>query len=324
MKRTSLSAKEYETMSRLSSVSEVAAFLKNNTRYAAVLKQADTDTIHRSTLESLLKGQLQYDLKALLSFSSPSAKFFLNIFDIKEEISNLKIFLRYLFTESIDLYKRENIFIFKTFSGLKNVNNFNEFAESMANTPYYKVFKPFINFPEKQNLFEIETALDAFYNRICRKYIKKYLSKNEAKAALYSFGIRTDLDTVMFIIRAKKYYSFSPKQIYPYITSRPCRLKEKDITAMVSSKTADEVISVLQNTAYKNIFSEDLRFFERNVHKYILENHRNLYRKNPYSIEAILCYISFKEIEIKNITAVIEGIRYGLAPENIREHLILI
>lgn len=324
MKRTSLSSKEYEAMSRLSSVSEVAAFLKNNTRYAAVLRQTDTDTIHRSTLESLLKGQLQYDLKALLSFSSPSAKFFLNIFDIKEEISNLKIFIRYLFTESIDSYKRENIFTFKTFSGLKNVNNFNELAENLAGTPYYKVFKPFINFPEKQNLFEIETALDAFYNRICRKYIKKYLSENEAKAALYSFGIRTDLDTIMFIIRAKKYYGFSPKKIYPYITARPCRLTEKDIKALVSAKNENEITAILKSTPYKNIFSEDLRFFEGNVHKYILKTHRNLYRKNPYSIEAILSYLSFKEIEIKNITAVIEGIRYGLTPENIRKHLILI
>jgi len=325
MKHSSLSEKEYETMSRLSSVSEVAAFLKTNTRYSYVLKDIDTSSIHRGVLESLLKGQIKYDIKSILSFSPKSAKFFLKILSTKEEIDNIKIFLRYLLTENTDSYKRETIFTSpKIFTKLKNTNNFKEFTEALADTEYYIALKPFIDFPERQNLFELEMALDRFFSYLCTKYIKKHLSKADAKSLIQSFGIQSDLDTIMFIMRSKNYYNFSPEQIYSYINLNFFRLKNQNIKNMVMANNQKEIINILKITPYKNIFSESLSFFEKNVHKYKLKVNYSLYKKNPHSTEAIQFYIYFKEIEIKNITTIIEGIRYGLAPEEIIKHLILI
>ena len=325
MRHSSLSEKEYETMSRLSSVSEVAAFLKTNTRYSYILKDIDTSSIHRGVLESLLKGQIKYDIKSILSFSPKSAKFFLKILSAKEEINNIKIFLRYLFTENTDSYKRETIFTSSNiFSKLKNVNNFKEFTEALADTEYYIALKPFIDFPEKQNLFEIEMALDRFFNYLCNKNIKKYLPNADVKPLIHALSVQSDLDTIMFIIRSKNYYNFTPEQIYSYINLNSFHLKICDIKDLVTANNQKEIINILKNTPYKNIFSESLSFFEKNVHKYKLKVNYSLYKKNPHSTEAILFYIYFKEIEIKNITTIIEGIRYELTPEEILKHLILI
>lgn len=321
MKHFGLSLKEYEIMLRLSSVSEVAAFLKNNTKYKSVLKDTDTSTIHRGHLESLLNNQLNFDIKSILSFSHLSTKFFLKVFLVEEEINEIKIFLRYLFTEDINSYKN---FKSKVLTNTENINNFKELATALENTKYYSVLKPFIDQPEKQNLFEIEMAFDRFYNNYRYKCIKKYLSPNDAKIASKSFGILADLETIMFIIRSKKYYNFSEEQIYSYINIHFHHLKNKDIKAMVSAKAQKDIVAVLQNTPYKNIFSENLSFFEKNVHKYILRVNGNLYRKNSYSIQSILNYIIYKKIEIKNIITIIEGIRYGLKPEEISKHLILL
>ena len=139
-----------------------------------------------------------------------------------------------------------------------------------------------------------------------------------------SFGIQTDLDTAMFILRAKKYYNFSSEQIYLYLNTAPYRLKLSEIKAMAEAKDSEEIIGILLTTPYKEVFSADTRFFENNVLRYNLKTHSSLYRKNPYSIEAILYYINIKEIEIKNITTLIEGIRYGLSPEEIQRHLIVL
>ena len=312
MKRGGLSEKDYKIMSGLSSVSEAAEFLKNNTRYSALLKNTDTASVHRGMLEKLLRSQLQYDIKSLLSFSGSSAKFFLNIYTVKEEIYSIKIFLRYLLMGRIETFRRESYFTEKTFSRLKNVNSFDEFTEALANTDYYRVLKVFTEHPERQNLFEIEMTLDMFYKSLCQKYIKKYLSKEDAKSVERSFGIQTDLDTAMFILRAKKYYNFSSEQIYLYLNTAPYRLKLSEIKAMAEAKDSEEIIGILLTTPYKEVFSADTRFFENNVLRYNLKTHSSLYRKNPYSIEAILYYINIKEIEIKNITTLIDGIRYGL------------
>ena len=55
---------------------------------------------------------------------------------------------------------------------------------------------------------------------------------------------------------------------------------------------------------------------------YTLELHSRMFHKNPYSIESILYFIKLKQIEIKNIIMIIEGIRYGIEPETIKGYLI--
>ena len=223
-----------------------------------------------------------------------------------------------------DFYYKKDSLTEKIFLKLKDAGTFSELAEALIDTEYYAALKPFIGEPERQNLFEIETALDMMMNKLCIKYINTLLSKEEAKIVMRSYGIRSDLELIMFILRSKKYYGFTPKQIYPHINIHTYRLKEEDIKAMANANNQEEILNIVKTTPYKRVFSDKADFYEKSISKFILEIHHSLYRKNPYSIEAILFYIALKNVEINNITALIEGIRYGLAPEEIREHLIII
>lgn len=315
--------KDYIELSRLSSVSEVAAFLKDKTNYKSVLNNTDIYSIQSIKLENILKLKLQEDIKSLFSFCPAKAKFILKIFIIKEDINNLKILLRYLFSENLEEYYKKENFTFNSFPPLKKINNLSELVEALKNSPYYGALKPFINFPKKQNPFEIETALDMCYNRLCRKILKKFSDKNDIKILKHSFGVQSDLEVLMFIIRLKKYYFLSPKQIYPYITPNPYILKNSDIKSMVLAQSTEEIFNIIKKTPYKTVFSKDLNFFENNVNKYILKVHRDLYRKNKNYIAYILFFIISKEIEIKNVTTIIEAIRYGLSSEESLKHLII-
>ena len=324
MKRSALSEKEYDELLKLSSVPEVAVYLKENTRYKSVFSDINAGLIHRGELEAILKRRLRADIKSILSFSQASVKFFLYLFTIREEIDIIKLFLRHILTGSTDFYYKKDSLTEKIFLKLKDAGTFSELAEALIDTEYYAALKPFIGEPERQNLFEIETALDMMMNKLCIKYINTLLSKEEAKIVMRSYGIRSDLELIMFILRSKKYYGFTPKQIYPHINIHTYRLKEEDIKAMANANNQEEILNIVKTTPYKRVFSDKADFYEKSISKFILEIHHSLYRKNPYSIEAILFYIALKNVEINNITTLIEGIRYGLAPEEIREHLIII
>ena len=50
--------------------------------------------------------------------------------------------------------------------------------------------------------------------------------------------------------------------------------------------------------------------------------HQKFFRLYPYSVLAVVSYLHCKEIEISNITTMIEGIRYGLAPEAILPYVV--
>ena len=42
---------------------------------------------------------------------------------------------------------------------------------------------------------------------------------------------------------------------------------------------------------------------------------------HPLTMAAVYAYINIKELEISNITIIIEGIRYGINPDNIKKHI---
>jgi len=50
--------------------------------------------------------------------------------------------------------------------------------------------------------------------------------------------------------------------------------------------------------------------------------HKRVLSVYPYSSQAAISYIHLRRIEINNIVSVIEGIRYGLEPKQIKEYLI--
>jgi len=63
-------------------------------------------------------------------------------------------------------------------------------------------------------------------------------------------------------------------------------------------------------------------FLDLNHASFIYKTHRQLVNKYPYTIESVMSYLYFREIEIKNITSVIKGIRYGLGPDKIKPYII--
>ena len=46
-----------------------------------------------------------------------------------------------------------------------------------------------------------------------------------------------------------------------------------------------------------------------------------LYTSHPESMVAVYAYMNLKEVELNNITTIIEGIRYNLNPDFIRTHI---
>ena len=165
--------------------------------------------------------------------------------------------------------------------------------------------------------------MDSFYRSLVYSYMAKYLPKAEAEVVEKTFGAEMDLNDIMFIIRAKSYYNLTPEMIYPHIGVKNSFLKKEEIAAMVDAADENALMQAVRSTRYGMLFIDTSENPESKIEKYTLKIHRKMLRKNPYSIEAILYYIKEKEIEIKNIIMITEGIRYGLTPEKIKSYLIL-
>ncbi len=315
----------YRRMTALKSVPDVAKFLKEETSYKRLLPETDVSEIHRGYLEKLLTMGLSRDIGSLTSFMDISETAFMRIFEIREDMENIKVFLRYLCADHADRFIPAAIFGGSgkiDFQRLAGVKNFDEFLSVIDGTIYAKPLKGFSGYEERPNIFDMENSLSAYYNTLVFKYAKKYLSPGEFETVKETYGSAADLSTVMFIIRAKKNFDMPVEQFYPYIKHKYAHLSEEIVTEMTNAKSADEVYEILKKTKYYKIFADSSASAERRIEKYISDLHAKMFRRAQYSIEAVLYYVNVRETELRNIVTIIEGIRYGLEPEMMKRYLI--
>ena len=84
----------------------------------------------------------------------------------------------------------------------------------------------------------------------------------------------------------------------------------------------DEFRQVLDRTPYASFFNDEgPGAVERRYGDFLYQLHRKRFVQQPFSVACIISYLKLKEFELNNIISVIEGIRYKLAPEEIRKFI---
>ena len=328
MSGSALKSKDYDALMQLRSVPAVAAYLAENTRYKSVLEKTPVSVLHRGQLEQLLKSQTLNDIVALLHYADASGTFLLKVLEIQDGIEKLKVFLRLMhinkcsqiaeYTFDIpfgnEIIKAEDLAGITSFSGL---------LDFLKPTPYYQALKSFSGDPVRQDLFYLEVALDTYWAKVISQYTKKYLSPDEAKISNKTYGTEIDLDNLAFLLRCTERFKMSSDEIYACIVPSYYRLKQSTVTKIVNCDSPKDAYRIISSeTPYGDAFSPSDRFLEKRKNDYMAKLHKRVLSVYPYSSQAAISYIHLRRIEINNIVSVIEGIRYGLEPKQIKEYLI--
>lgn len=327
MRGDALTDADYRAMMNMKSVPDVAGYLIENTRYGRALGGVSPAQIHRGGLERLLAEDLNTDIERLMPYMGMGGKRFIEITEIEEGISILKICVRLLSIgrcEDVEGYMeklRDTGTADKISCG--GITSIDELIERLRGTPYYGAMRYFKGRAERQKPFFIEMRLDTYWTHMVYKYIKKYVPKAERAAVSRLYGTEFDLENLTFLLRCKKSFDMTDEEVYACVIHHYCRLKESTVKNIVGAASYDDALKVIKTeTPYGEAFSTEDRFLEKRVREYILHMSERAYSSNQYSIMAPVSYIWMRRIEIKNIISVTEGIRYGLEPDRIDAYLI--
>ncbi len=322
-----LTDKDYDSLMNMKSVPAVAAYLIENTSYKDAFHGVLPMELHRGRVEQLLREHLRSDLKRMTPFMNRGSKRFSELIEIGEGIEKIKVCLRL-----IGIHHPESIseYVFQLSEGKGGISgatteaeSIDDFIELLRNTPYWAALAHFKGRPERQRLFYMETALDAYFAGLVTKYAKKYLSEQEAKSVIKLYGTEFDLENLTFLLRCKKNFNMPKDEIYASIIPSYYKVKKETIAHIVDSPSYSDAIAVIKSeTPYGRAFSEADRFIEKRQSEYFSRVLNRAARINSYSVEASICYINLRRIETNNIVSVIEGIRYGIYPEQIKTYLI--
>lgn len=314
-------------------LSEIAAYLKANTIYAPALANIDERLTHRGQLEAELNRLLFERYEALcryeLSVGEPLGDYIM----LRTEARQLLIFLQYLRAGNPQDYLFRIPAFFEEHTdvelmGLSQVTDFNGFLEHIKKSRFYPAMKKIAPVNGMQLDYTLaENVTYAELYSIALDIVKKHYVGQPKDELLDLFGTEIELHNVLSVYRLKKYYKASPDLIRSLVYPYYARIRKKLMDEMIEAESAEKVLELLlTKTPYRretsidriNDLHIDAAFSEL---KYKRARHYMRFSTNPSVV--LMSFMNISETELTEIVTIIEGVRYGLPPEEIESLIIM-
>mgnify|MGYP002526212757 CR=1 FL=1 len=325
-----LTEQNYHDMLSLGSVAEVATYLKTRTKYADALSGVQESALHRGNLELMLYGHYLREMSQLCLFERSVGDKMAEVIMRREEMRVILDFLRYLASGHPEDYMLvssaiSNSIVSFDISKMVQCRNLSDLAEVLGPSPFAKAVSGFAK--QKRNGIDF-TMLEAVFNRelYCfeRDFIKSNFSGNAQKELLCIIGMRSDLQNVARCYRSKKYYHTPNEILLPQLIDAGHYINKSNRIKMAQAQTHDEVREIFCSTHYGEYVKSmpDAPIGEL-AERIMYKKYIGSIRMSTSPAVASVCYTGLMSTEIRNITTIIEGVRYSVPQESIKRLIII-
>lgn len=312
------------------SVGEIAAYLKQHTAYAAVLQDINETTIHRGHLESLLRRKLFNDYASLSRYDITVGTHLSDYLIQRGEIQQIERSLRLISAGRAD----EIIFSVPLFFAsrfrfdyrrMSSSKNYDELLESLSGTPYQRILERYR--PDESGRIRLTEIENALYSRLMETlYAIINSTKGDLRKQLISLcGSQVEAQNVSRIMRMKTYFASPPDAIRANLLPWGRSLSRRTMDSMVEADSPQEVLDIYYRTAAGRKIPEEQRAFIHDLHhRAPYFSARHYIHFSSYALVVMISYVIITEVELDDIVNIIEGVRYGLTPEEIKPMLVLV
>lgn len=329
MKSQLLSDHDYNELIEAESVDEIVTYLKEKTPYGTYLQDLKSLNISRTDVEGVLNNRVIEQARKILFFLNGNEREFIRLIIKRITLSSLLILVRSLarkedigsITARLALSKRYKS---KKAQELIKAGNWDSFKEALRNSIYYRSLETY-NTLTPQNVFQIEKTLERSYYDLLFKKLRK-LDKNENQKLIKVLRTEIDLLNLIWIYRAKKFYSFSSDQILSYIYIGGLKIRDEELQTLSQTSNYEDLIYDLKKyDQYEFLFdhandSLDLHM-DRRKKRYMYFQFKNLLFFGN-AVTSAYAYLRLLEDEIIDIISIMEAKHYHLTREETLEYLI--
>ena len=199
-----------------------------------------------------------------------------------------------------------------------------DFIQKLKGTTYYDPLdNSYYRFQREGKIFPLEMALDLAYYEELWRIVTSFKLKDK-KIAKFLIGLQLDAINLLWIIRFKEIYHFTPEEILNYSLIHGCFISNKIRKKLAYSIDYNDVISNLKDTPYRALLNgiDDpevaYTMLLKNIYKIVKKN----WTSDPFQIGIILEYIFFMDMEIRNLITITEAMRGEYPNEKINKYLV--
>lgn len=324
-----LTPEEYSELLRKRTVGEIAAFLKGKNGYDKTLKSINEGTVHRGRLEAVLSRGIFEKYERLYRYDpSPNRGFFGFAVRFLEADEILRC-LMYIqsgnpegFIADIPVFLKEHASF--DLMSLAAVTDFKSLIEALEHTPYAKILTDLTENGAQPEYVTCETALRNYlYNAELSEIGRFYHGKTQ-KTLTELIKTSAVLQNICTVYRARLYYKKSAEETLELIL----RVNKREINdfprGLLEAETEQEFLKALSGSSYGRYMGiaefTDIDNFARRV-KYLKD--KQYIRFSVNAPVALYAFVDLCNIELFNITNIIEGVRYNVAASDIQKLLII-
>ena len=330
-----LKEEDYRELLKKTTIPEIAEYLKRNTHFSECLSNIDTASVHRGYLEDILNRETFNEYVRLCSFQKLNEISFFNYRYINNEINVILRCIIYInagtsekFIDTISPYLAKHA----SFDMMKlgEVRKYNDLLDILRKTPYYNIIKD--QKPDNDGNYDctkIDVLLKTYYVDWVEKAIKRDFSGSVQKDMLEITGTLYDLSNIYNAFRYKAFSGADYNEISHILFPVPSNITKYRYSELMNTTTAEEYIDVLKNTGYgRRMIAENSDISRTSINHdiEILRNRlaKSYLRKSTNAAVSIYTILFLLTTEVKNITTIIEGIRYGVSLQDIEELLVIV
>ena len=233
------------------------------------------------------------------------------------EVENLKAVLRCIITDPSWDHVRDVLFPIGSMTVLPlqamvETGNISAAVDLLNNTPYAETLSfAMKRYTVEQNLFPLEVALDLNYWRQLWKQAKQ-LQGSDRDQALRIVGALLDMNNLMWAIRYRVYYQLSEEELINYTLPFGYRLHDEDVRAIAAGVDIPSVIEriypgIPDVAALLNDPRSGLPKLEAQLKRQVMKQCMAAFVGNPFHIGLPLAFLILSDLEIQDLTILIEA-----------------
>ena len=200
-------------------------------------------------------------------------------------------------------------------------------VELLRGTPYYDVLSfAMKRYNAEQSLFPLEVALDLDYWRKLWQEARKLLGQDQGPAVRI-VGSLLDMNNMMWAIRYRVYQGLSEEETINYTLPFGYHVSDEDIRAIAAGADIPSIVSRLYPGLHDvNTLLEEpkrgLPTLELRIKRHLLEQCMASFVGNPFHVGVPLAFLVLSDLEVQDLTVLIEAKFTGLPAETYRPFLL--
>ena len=325
-----LTAENYNDMLRKRTVTELAAYLKENTYYSSALQHIDTNSIHRGQLENILHRELFNRYTKLCRYNFGDTGEFYDYLVYRMEIEQLLRCIMSLNAHTMDQFIIElPAFLIQHASfdllALAKARDMEDLLEIVLHTLYYQILREFV--PAHDELVDYtacEKALMSYHYHHILSVVSKKFRGNTKKDLEKVIKINVTLTNITMMYRLKTFFQADRDTVKNSIYDYNYRITQNRLNEFLDTESPEDFLAVFKNSYYgKAVDGVEFTYFENYAARIKNQFNKKLMRFSTSPPAVLYAYIALNLIEIDNITSIIEGIRYQVSPSQIQKLLVI-